>query len=264
MGANDEVATVEPFERLGLRFIAMTPTRAPALTRFHETLTAATTHSRFFAVHPHLSPAELIRFTTVDHQDREALVALDDDGEIVAVARFDRLSGSPSVAEVAFVVADAWQHHGVGTALFARLASQAAELGVEQFVAETFAGNRAMRAVFRHSGYAVTEQLDDGIIRLTIELSLGCSPRGCPRVNRSTGGEAVAHPHFPQGAANVVREVERFVVDPHREPDPAWHEAHLLAVARDARELGGDQRQDLRRSWVGDRRRWRTNRRACA
>jgi RimJ/RimL family protein N-acetyltransferase len=195
MGATDDVATVEPLERLGLRVIAMTPTLAPALTRFHETLTAATTHSRFFAVHPHLSPAELIRFTTVDHQDREALVALDDDGEIVAVARFDRLSGSPSVAEVAFVVADAWQHHGVGTALFARLASQAAELGVEQFVAETMAGNRAMRAVFRHAGDAATEQLDDGIVRLTIELPLRCSGRLSPALFADVGvgsGDRVA------------------------------------------------------------------------
>ena len=45
--------------------------------------------------------------------------------------------------------------------------------------------------------------------------------------------------------AHVVGEVERTVVDPHREPDVARHEAHLLAVARDLRQLAGDQGEDL-------------------
>jgi hypothetical protein len=45
--------------------------------------------------------------------------------------------------------------------------------------------------------------------------------------------------------ADVVRELERAVVDPHREPDVARDEAQLLAVARDLRQLAGDQREDL-------------------
>jgi hypothetical protein len=69
--------------RLGLQVVAMSSDLAPALVRLHETLSPETTRSRFYSVHPHLSAAEVIRFTNVDHRQREALVALDDDGEIV-------------------------------------------------------------------------------------------------------------------------------------------------------------------------------------
>ena len=48
-----------------------------------------------------------------------------------------------------------------------------------------------------------------------------------------------------RGVADVVVEVEVRVVDPHRAAEPPRHEAHLLAVAGNARELAGDQRQDL-------------------
>jgi len=149
----------------------MSPELAPALDRFHEGLTPATTRNRFFSLHPHLSPAELKRFTSVDHEDRDALVVLDADAEIVAVARFDRLGHGSTTAEVAFVVADRWQHHGVGGAVFALLAERAREVGLTRFVADTLASNQAMRAVFRNAGLAHKESLDRGVVRVTIELA---------------------------------------------------------------------------------------------
>jgi GNAT superfamily N-acetyltransferase len=160
----------DALDRLGARVLPISPALAPALVRFHETLSPATTRNRFFAVHPHLSVDEVTRFTTVDHRLREALVALDDDGEIIAVARFDVLPGPSGTAEVAFVVADAWQHRGVGSALFARLAARAQEVGVTQLVADTLAGNRAMRTVFLHAGHPVHEHITDGVVRVSISL----------------------------------------------------------------------------------------------
>ena len=44
-------------------------------------------------------------------------VALDPSGTIVAVGRFMRYHDEPDTAEAAFVVADAWQGHGIGPAL---------------------------------------------------------------------------------------------------------------------------------------------------
>ena len=68
-------------------------------------------------------------------------------------------------------MADAWQHAGIGSALFARLAARARAVGIERLVADTLAGNRAMRAVFRHAGHPVDEHLVDGVVAVTIELS---------------------------------------------------------------------------------------------
>jgi RimJ/RimL family protein N-acetyltransferase len=168
--AGDRPTSRDPLGDAGLTVAPMGPELAPALVTFHEALTSATTRNRFFTVHPHLSVDEVVRFTTVDHHDREAFAALDPSGAIVAVARFDRLGPASSTAEVAFVVADAWQHHGIGAALFRLLASRAVAVGIERFVADTLAGNRAMRAVFRQAGYPCREEIDHGVVRVTIDL----------------------------------------------------------------------------------------------
>ena len=161
----------DELDRLGLRVVAMSPELAPALDRFHERLTPATIRNRFFGPHPHLTATELERFTSVDHVDQDALVTLDDDGEIVAVARFIRLHHGAATAEVAFVVADPWQRKGLGGALFARLAARAKEVGVKRFVADTLSSNRGMRAVFRQAGLAYRESVRHGVVQVTIDLA---------------------------------------------------------------------------------------------
>lgn len=152
------VAEVHPIE----------PSDAGALVRFHGTLSDETTFLRFFNVHPELSDEEVERFTNVDHERREALVAVVD-GELAAVARLDRL-GDAGDAEVAFVVADSLQGRGLGTALFHRLAARARDLGVRRFVAETLPHNRRMLLVFCHSGLPVATSFRDGVVHVTVDL----------------------------------------------------------------------------------------------
>jgi len=151
-----------------VELVPMCPEDAGRLVRFHHTLSADTTYLRFFSVHPELNDRELYRFTHVDHRDREAFVAVSD-GEIVAVARFDRL-GDGSDAEVAFVVADPWQGRGLGRALFDHLADRAHEVGVSRFVAETLFHNRRMLTVFHQAGLPLTERVDDGVVHVTMDL----------------------------------------------------------------------------------------------
>jgi acetyl coenzyme A synthetase (ADP forming)-like protein len=146
------------------------PTDADGLIRFHESLSAETTRLRFFAIHPHLSDAEVARFTTVDHHDREALVALVDD-ELIAVARYDRLPDT-SEAEVAFVVADAWQGSGVGSLLLEHIAARARTEGLMRLVADTLTDNRRMQRVFADSGLAPEHTWDRGVEHLVMRLDV--------------------------------------------------------------------------------------------
>ena len=139
------------------------------LDQFHHTLSGETIRSRFFSVHPELSDQELHRFTHVDHVDREALVAVHQ-GEIVGVARFDRMDEGGDEAEVAFVVADAWQGRGLGTVLFEQLAARAREVGISRFVADTLFVNRRMMAVFRATGLPHAERLEGSVIHIILEL----------------------------------------------------------------------------------------------
>ena len=161
-------STVRLKDGSSVSLVPMEPSEEARLLRFHHGLSAETIRRRFFSIHPELSPAELHRFTHVDHVDREAFVALDG-GEIVAVARFDRIGGGTD-AEVAFVIADSWQGRGLGSALLARLIERARQLGITRFVAETLPENRRMLGVFRHAALPITERVRDGVVDVTIEL----------------------------------------------------------------------------------------------
>src|SRR5579871_3499437 len=133
-------------EGLRYRVRPIRPDDGPRLVEFHARLSPRSVYLRFFTVHPTLSEAEVKRFTEVDYEDRLALVATIGD-HLIAVARYDRPPGAAE-AEVAFVVDDAYQHHGVGSELLDELADAAFANGVSTFRAETLAENRTMIDVF--------------------------------------------------------------------------------------------------------------------
>jgi RimJ/RimL family protein N-acetyltransferase len=144
---------------------------ADALVAFHERLSRESQYLRFFNVHPHLSPAEVQRFTRVDYHDRLALV-VEVGGQLIAVARYDRL-GDTDEAEVAFVVADAYQCHGLGGLLLRRLAEAAGARGITRFTAETLPENRRMQSVFEESGFDVQAGHQNGIVTVSFPIRLG-------------------------------------------------------------------------------------------
>src|ERR1019366_6400557 len=119
---------------------------------------------RFFSFHPELSPKEVEHFTCVDYVNRLALVAESED-RLIAVGRYDSAPGETE-AEVAFVVADEFQHHGIGALLLDELARAAWERGIVSFRAETLSENRAMLDVFHHSGFSVSSSVEYGAVTL--------------------------------------------------------------------------------------------------
>jgi GNAT superfamily N-acetyltransferase len=146
------------------------PTDADALARFHSLLTPATVYSRFFGYHLSLSTAEIEWFTNVDGIDRVALVVKSTSDDVIAVGRYDRMD-DPSVAEVAFVVADAYQHQGLGTLLLARLVQRAQARGIATFYAQTLVGNQPMLSVFRCSGYPIKMSTSLGVIEVYLNIA---------------------------------------------------------------------------------------------
>jgi GNAT superfamily N-acetyltransferase len=144
------------------------PDDGPALVAFHERLSPQSQYLRFFHAHPHLSAPEVERFTHVDYDRRMALVVELDD-EVIAVGRYDRLQDEE--AEVAFVVADRYQSHGLGALLLRRLADAARVRGVTRFVAETLPGNQRMLAVFRESGFGAQSTFDGDVVRVAFPIA---------------------------------------------------------------------------------------------
>jgi GNAT superfamily N-acetyltransferase len=90
--------------------------------------------------------------------------------EIVAVVRYDRLAGARE-AEVAFVVQDAWQGHGLATALLHELAAYARAHGVERFVALTMGTNVRMLEVLHNCGFPCHTRYDGGDILATLDIT---------------------------------------------------------------------------------------------
>jgi RimJ/RimL family protein N-acetyltransferase len=144
------------------------PSDADALVRFHECLSPDTIRMRYFSAHPHLSQLETVRLTTVDHRDRQAYVAIADD-EIVGVGRYERTRADGD-AEVAFVVADAWQGRGLGGQLLQFLIEHARSCGFKRLIASTLAHNRPMLAVFSRAGLPIEKHVEAGVVDLYLAL----------------------------------------------------------------------------------------------
>jgi GNAT superfamily N-acetyltransferase len=144
------------------------PDDADSLIKFHEGLSPSSIYRRYFFTHPKLSALEVERFTCVDYVDRLALVVEDND-RLVAVCRYERTPDT-SEAEVAFVVADKYQHHGIGTLLLERLADAARCRGLTSFVAFTLTENRDMLKLFADSGFTLTSTREGETITLRFSI----------------------------------------------------------------------------------------------
>ena len=144
------------------------PDDARRLVAFHQSLSPRTVYMRFFSPHPKLTEREVHRFTHVDYADRLALIA-ELEGDLVGVARYDRLAGTTE-AEVAFVVADNWQHHGIAAELLELLARAAWLCGIDTFTAATLPDNRDMLHVFRHSRFDVTTHVGGGVVEVRFPI----------------------------------------------------------------------------------------------
>jgi GNAT superfamily N-acetyltransferase len=178
-------AGLECVEVLAGVVVQVRPIRADdggPLAEFHRRLSPQSVYRRYFFAHPTLSETEIERLTHVDYVDRLALVALVD-GRLEGVGRYERLPGTPD-AEVAFVVADAFQHHRIGSSLLRHLAESAVANGITTFVAETLAENRPMLAVFMNSGFDVSSQSDHGTVSLRFLIESGGA---CARGVRAGG-----------------------------------------------------------------------------
>ena len=125
----------------------------------------------------------------VDYVDRFALVA--ETGEprrIISHAAYVR--SATSRAEVAFLVADAWQRRGISTIMLAHLASIAQQKGIATFIAEVLPANHRMIEVFRQSGFPITTRSTRDAIK--VELPTSLSPEAVARFHERERTAAVA------------------------------------------------------------------------
>jgi CRP-like cAMP-binding protein len=105
------------------------------------------------------------------------------DGPVVADARFVRDEIDPSVAEVAFIVGDAYQGRGIGTFLMGALAVAAAYHGVQRFSARVLTDNYPMRAILDRFG-AEWHRDDLGVVTTVIDVPHPPDPPFSPELTK--------------------------------------------------------------------------------
>jgi GNAT superfamily N-acetyltransferase len=126
--------------------VATRPVRPDDEARFRRLwprLSPDTVYRRFHAPLCRLPAATVRHLVEVDHDLREAVVAVVGE-EVVGVARYDRSAADPSRAEFAVVVEDTWQGVGIGRQLILGLLRLAAERGVRTLTATVQVDNDRM------------------------------------------------------------------------------------------------------------------------
>jgi GNAT superfamily N-acetyltransferase len=140
---------------------------ADALLGLFDRLSAESMYRRYFS--PSVRRERLRESVArIDHHDREAVAAVEG-GEIVGVAEYSRAPGS-GVADMAIVVADAWQRQGVGTRLVAALAERAASEGVEGFAVDIQGDNFGALKLFKRVAPGVRMTFSAGVGEAVIPL----------------------------------------------------------------------------------------------
>jgi protein lysine acetyltransferase len=114
------------------------------------------------------SPALMHYLSEVDYVDHFVWV-MTDGTDPVADARFVRDEADPTIAEIAFTVADAYQGRGIGSFLIGALSIAARVDGVERFSARMLSDNLPMRTIMDRYG-AVWQREDVGIITTVIDV----------------------------------------------------------------------------------------------
>ncbi|MCG3198039.1 MAG: GNAT family N-acetyltransferase [Candidatus Omnitrophica bacterium] len=136
------------------------------------TLSQDSIYTRFMSRMKWVPRKQVREFVYVDHRTEVSIVATipEADGEdIIGIGGY-YLDAHTNRAEVAFVVADRWQHRHIGSFLLKHLVTIARRHGIAGFTAEVLAENKPMQAVFNNSGLKVKSDLRQGVYSYEMEF----------------------------------------------------------------------------------------------
>jgi acetyltransferase len=132
------------------------PADKPLLARFHQNLSQDSVYLRYF------SCASLYARTDEDRLRRQCWFNRDSEMTFIAewgngdgreIVGVGSLSREGSEAEVAFIVADSLQGHGIGSALVSRVVDFGRQLRLDRLVAFVLPENRQMQKILERLGF---------------------------------------------------------------------------------------------------------------
>jgi L-amino acid N-acyltransferase YncA len=159
-----------------IRIRRIQPDDADELERFYAGLSPASRAQRFHGASRGIGHDTATRFATADHCGREGFVATE--GERIVGHLVLEPFGAWS-EEVAIVVSDGHQHHGVGSLLMAAAFASARLRGIERLVAWVGGDNAPMQRLLVASHYPLEVTWDGSVARY--EVAIPPPPRSLRR-----------------------------------------------------------------------------------
>jgi len=144
------------------------PEDEPGLLALNAAASDRSIYLRFFAANRQAADRYVSTELKAPGPDHHALLAEVGD-QVVGVSSFSRVDEAQ--AEIAVLVADDFQHTGVGTLLLEHLASVARHCGIRQFVAEVLPENGTMIHALRDLGYRASSAFESGVDRIVLDLT---------------------------------------------------------------------------------------------
>lgn len=133
------------------------------VVEMHERLSPETARLRYFSPLVQMPERALDRATTPEPGHCEYL-GIFHERALVAMGGYHRVD--EKTAEVAFLVEDAHQGNGLGTALAHRIVESAASKGMPEMLARTLPENRRIRRLLTSVGREPSTRWDDGLIEI--------------------------------------------------------------------------------------------------
>ena len=153
------------------------PEDEPLMTGFHKSLSEESVYLRYFhraQLSTRVAHERLIRKCFIDYDREMALVAelADPDTGNSCIGGVARLSRAPSAeeAEIGVIVADKFQHQGLGAELIKKLIDIARLEKIKRIVADFHSENSAIRQLAKHGGATVTQTSDATCFRIQLDL----------------------------------------------------------------------------------------------
>jgi acyl-CoA hydrolase/GNAT superfamily N-acetyltransferase len=155
-----------------LNFRPIHPTDEPRMRDLFYKLSEATIYYRFMGYQKIVSRRQIQDFVYIDHRNDVTIVGTlpEAHGEDILAIGSYYLDPKTNLAEVAFVVSDHWQNHGIGTFLLRHLMRIARRNGIRGFTAEVLVENKPMQAVINKSNTKVRSKVGTGVISFEMDF----------------------------------------------------------------------------------------------
>ena len=130
---------------------------------FIRRLSPESRHFRFVSALQELSPSMLARFTQIDYDREMALIAVlesDHQETEIGVGRYI-INPDGQSCEFALVIADEWQHKGIGHRLMDSLMEVSRSKGLKRMEGDVLASNRNMLNLVSGLGFVISQNEED-------------------------------------------------------------------------------------------------------